>query len=486
MAQFKNYNIGPFWGASLGNPATNGSYLLYVNSDSVGYLCADGTYVYFEGSGFTYGLDSQGRDTVTSGTVTGIRHFNDLGESISVTSGIKNAPINSLFTLAKQDAKFTVSQFEQLALSGNDLLYMRARTDNAIINDVVNGWGGDDSIWAGTGNDEISGDSGHDRLGGDDGDDRIAGGFGNDQLWGGRGNDVMSGGAGTDIIDGGDGADTVFYLGNFKDLTIKENSAGFTVTSAEHGTDRLSNVERIATNDGVYEFNDATGKWDKISEANQRLMLTSTLETENGDSGNNTFQASVGTISQPSLDLIFGGAGNDKYEFKGNFQGQGVNNVHGLVYAYGGTGDDIITVGISTDRLVQNPSGTFRFFGEAGKDTLAGGAGADLIDGGSGDDKVNGGMGNDTLVGGRGYDVFQFNNSVASGASGAVRSGNDVITDFDADYDTLSFTNTVNLSLTETDNGLLVTATFKADGTVAGTVLLQNVYGDYTLNDLLT
>lgn len=486
MAQYSNYNIGPYWATSLGNPADNGSYLLYVADTEVGYLCADGTFIYLTGSGFTYGQDDQGRDILTGGTVTSIRHNSDIGAYIGEISNIKNAPATPLFSYAKMDGLTKVTNFEIAAMSGNDLIYMRNRADNAIIDDQASGWNGDDSIWAGTGNDSISGDSGHDRLGGDDGDDRVAGGSGNDQIWGGRGNDVVSGGSGTDIIDGGDGTDTVFYLGNFSDLTIKGTSIGFSVSSAEGGTDRLSNVERISTNDGVYEYNRSEGAWEKISDANQRLMLTSTMQTENGTSGNDKFQAVLGSIEQPSLDLIFGGIGNDTYQFNGFIGANGVNNAHGLIYGYGGTGDDVFSVSISNDPLVRNPTGTFRFFGEAGKDTLVGGAGSDYLDGGSGDDKINGGQGNDTLVGSRGYDVFTFTNIISTNPKiASTKSGSDVITDFLIGTDTLSFSNQTTQSVSETNEGLLVTATFNANGQVAGTVLLKGVYGDYSLSDLL-
>ena len=77
-------------------------------------------------------------------------------------------------------------------------------------------------------------------------------------------------------------------------------------------------------------------------------------------------------------------------------------------------------------------------WGRDGDDVIAGGAGDDGLYNGTGDDTVTGGVGDDTLwgcggddilTGGDGADVFAFRNAT----------GNDTITDFDADEDSLSF-----------------------------------------------
>jgi Ca2+-binding RTX toxin-like protein len=86
---------------------------------------------------------------------------------------------------------------------------------------VVNGEGGNDTIFGGRGND---------RLNGGDGNDRLYGGIGDDQLRGGAGDDRLSGGFGADSeLDGEAGND--FVRG---DATIDhiQNSSG--------GTDTLS------------------------------------------------------------------------------------------------------------------------------------------------------------------------------------------------------------------------------------------------------
>jgi Ca2+-binding RTX toxin-like protein len=64
------------------------------------------------------------------------------------------------------------------------------------------------------------------------------------------------------------------------------------------------------------------------------------------------------------------------------------------IYAYGGTGNDLLQGGRGNDLLV----------GGQGNDTLSGAGGNDYLDGGSDNDRLFGGDGNDHLEGGAGYD----------------------------------------------------------------------------------
>jgi Ca2+-binding RTX toxin-like protein len=88
--------------------------------------------------------------------------------------------------------------------------------------DIVNGFGGNDALFAGAGNDAIDGGSGNDEIGGGAGNDVIHGGAGNDILSGGTGNDTIYAGPGHDKIGCGPGNDTA-YIG-----------PGDTVRACEH------------------------------------------------------------------------------------------------------------------------------------------------------------------------------------------------------------------------------------------------------------
>ncbi len=84
-----------------------------------------------------------------------------------------------------------------------------------------------------------------------------------------------------------------------------------------------------------------------------------------------------------------------------------INGTDGLDFLSGQDGNDVL-------------------FGLDGADALSGGAGNDQLSGGMGDDWIDGGTGNDVLTGGAGADVFMFHNATQA-------TGNDRITDFDAD-----------------------------------------------------
>lgn len=89
--------------------------------------------------------------------------------------------------------------------------------------DIVNGGGGDDTIYGdhalrevgesvGTYEYDDPSYAGNDTLNGGAGEDLIYGNGGNDTIDGGAGIDTISGGAGADVIIGGSGADTFVYL----------------------------------------------------------------------------------------------------------------------------------------------------------------------------------------------------------------------------------------------------------------------------------
>ena len=128
-----------------------------------------------------------------------------------------------------------------------------------------------------------------------------------------------------------------------------------------------------------------------------------------GTDGDDTIDAGEGN------DYILGDAGDDTLT-----GGTGRDHVRG------GSGDDVIYGGAGID-ILRGDSGDDEIYGGAGRDTILGDAGDDTIDGGAGNDTIFGGSGDDTLTGGAGADTF-----VYTGVS-----GDDTITDFSLDVDTL-------------------------------------------------
>lgn len=84
--------------------------------------------------------------------------------------------------------------------------------------DLIQGNGGNDTLFGLLGDDELQGNSGRDILKGGTGDDLLSGGDGRDILKGGADNDTLFGGAGRDVLRGGAGID--FLNGNDGNATL--------------------------------------------------------------------------------------------------------------------------------------------------------------------------------------------------------------------------------------------------------------------------
>jgi Ca2+-binding RTX toxin-like protein len=237
--------------------------------------------------------------------------------------------------------------------------------------DVVNGFGGDDSIFLHFGNDVANGGDGNDTI-------RDYGG-GNDTMNGGNGNDRFYAGTGANTINGGEGTDTVSYRDSAIPAIVNLG-LGFGEAS---GSDRLISVES------------AEG-----SRFGDRIIGSESSNTLSGGDGSDTLEGLGGD------DLLWGGMGDDALS-----GGQGID------YLIGDAGDDVLSGGSEGDRL----------FGGAGSDGLYGDQGNDRLDGGAGQDRLRGGVGSDTMTGGTEADTFVFM-ALAAGER-------DTITDFQRGQD---------------------------------------------------
>ena len=166
-------------------------------------------------------------------------------------------------------------------------------------------------------------------------------------------------------------------------------------------------------------------------------------------------------VGTTQMDLVSGGGGTDIV-----VTGSGddfVSAGSGTDYVFTGSGDDIARGGSGNDYIV----------GGAGDDILLGDAGDDRIFGGEGDDTIMGGTGDDTMSGGTGSDIFLFGTD----------SGNDTITDFDVDEDTIDLSmlpgpiTFSDLTITTDEDGHAVIT----HSSLGGTITLQGVTpGDLT------
>jgi len=104
-----------------------------------------------------------------------------------------------------------VSQLSLFGDHGNDTI-----TNNTSLPSMIDGEGGNDTIYGGSGDDRIRGDgnpgfgSGQNTIFGRGGNDTIHGGDFTDEIWGGIGDDELHGGGGNDYLHGDDGADHLF------------------------------------------------------------------------------------------------------------------------------------------------------------------------------------------------------------------------------------------------------------------------------------
>ena len=396
--------------------------------------------------------------------------------------------------------------------------------------DRIGGGGMDDVLHGGAGADLVSGNMGDDEVEGGEGDDALYGGAGADTLRGGAGNDHLDEGEGHSTVDGGMGDDTLvggggpdaFMIGRtsghdvikdftagpgmfdhlavmdglqWTDLAFADTADGAQV-SWDGGSVLLEGVSKADLTQDDFMFGDAAdlppGLREPAGPADEAPTPSVagpevSREVQAGAAfdlladyvfGNRTLSFDIdenailrGTAAAETLtgssksDTVFGLAGDDN-----------ISGLAGDDHLQGGDGNDTMAGGDGMDRLM----------GEAGDDRLSGGAESDELMGGDGDDyldegaahgMLNGGMGDDTLVGGTGADAFM----------ASMDSGHDVVLDFEATgdaqgaFDHIAFMEGIqpaDVVVRDTAEGALVGWGMEADGTFAGSILLEGVSKD--------
>ncbi|MAU51320.1 MAG: type I secretion protein [Roseovarius sp.] len=380
-------------------------------------------------------------------------------------------------------------------------------------NDVVDGFGGDDTILSGAGDDTVFGGSGSDSVDGGAGDDLIIGDS-NDAGIGGRevfrwslapdpnDADPIEGGdeiqpfiqnTGTvevnyfvfaqtgpvdnsfadntqnveSIVTGGAPADTESSLSSMLegeasvDLKLQFSAP---VTDVSFQINDLDNLEHIQ----IFAFDPDDNLLPVTFTTGSGVSVTSPEEAVGAGSGtDDDAPHSLGvSIAGPVEQFII------RYSTpEGDSDGINVSDVYfnspeGIVDD-GAPGDDTLLGGDGSDTLL----------GEEGADTLDGGVGADLLLGGSGQDTLTGGVGDDTLDGGEGVDTLSggdardlliggFGDTVDGGTGDGGMPGDD--------FDTLDLS-----GVTPTDGSVeLTNVTIDADGdSRSGTAIIREASG---------
>ncbi|MDC0012464.1 hypothetical protein OAE29_04265 [Octadecabacter sp.] len=281
--------------------------------------------------------------------------------------------------------------------------------------------------------------SGDDTLDGGAGNDTLDGGSGDDTLDGGSGNDTLDGGAGINILNGGEGDDTYQFAhkgidtitdisgsdtlvvesvgetGDYRFRKLYQDSGDLILEGSRDGEASkvtMSGVENItwqAADDSYSDYTMTLGISGEASSDTNR-MYVGTLEDDTLISGSGDYVEGYGAEGDDTITILGGGswasgdAGHDTL-----IGGDGNDTLHGD-FGSGFAGNDILK-------------------GNGGDDNLIGSDGNDTLEGGSGNDLLLGGNDDDTLSGGAGSDTFVFKGEF----------GQDTITDYNSDEDTLEF-----------------------------------------------
>lgn len=146
----------------------------------------------------------------------------------------------------------------------------------------------------------------------------IDGGAGNDTVTGSAGNDIIRGNAGNDLLSGGDGEDTFTILGNPEGFDVFFGGTGTDTIRGSGWNDTLGLANVAGNLDGI-EAIDMGGGYDKVrlTSGNDWLDLSgiavSGVELIDAGAGDDIIIASAAT------DILYGGLGNDTFEFKTGF-----------------------------------------------------------------------------------------------------------------------------------------------------------------------
>ena len=260
--------------------------------------------------------------------------------------------------------------FTDQTLSLNSIVNILGTSANETLNGDASTLFGDDLIFGYGGNDTLNGLTGGDVLYGGDGTDTINGGDGNDTLFGEAGADTMNGGAGDDVMEGGAAADTYLY------------SAG------------SDTIREITNGNGV---NDILKFGSGITLSNLTFVRDLALDY----TGNNLWvnQGSNSTL----IEGQFVGTGIETLLFADN----STTSMTGVyVQTLGSEYSETIFGLTGYSETINGRDGADDIYGNDGNDILIGGEGVDALYGGTENDILNGESGEDFLDGQQGHDIY--------------------------------------------------------------------------------
>ena len=284
---------------------------------------------------------------------------------------------------------------ENLVLNANGGNDSFSATGNlaALIDIIVDGGAGDDTLLGSNGEDVILGGAGDDFADGQQGNDTALLGAGDDTF-------QWDPGDGSDVIEGQDGTDDMAFNGSAGDEIMEVSANGGRVRF----TRNLANI--------VMDLDDVESIVAKTLGGTDNVVVNDVsgtdLDTVTAD------LALVGGGNDNAADNVIANAtnGDDVAIVNGSGPSAQVSGLSALVSVSGAiAGSDRITVNaLAGDDVVEASglaanSALLTANGGDGDDVLIGGDGNDTLNGDAGDDVVIGGPGNDTIDGGTGGNV---------------------------------------------------------------------------------
>jgi Ca2+-binding RTX toxin-like protein len=308
--------------------------------------------------------------------------------------------------------------------------------------DALRGDSGTDRLLGGADNDRIHGELQDDFLYGEDGDDTLIGDHGIDVINSGPGTDWMRGGTNQDSYDGGSGSDTVSLAtatppGPTGEITGVQVDLRRGIVKGDGGTDAIRGTENvlgspydddiIGTGGGAVEGllgdDECTGFSQESCDSTPSDINRTHVRLEGGpDPGLMVVPRRGATDEVVTISVAGSGhrvAGPGTFNASGgceeNAGGVSCSSAGaplGYVVAFGGDGNDRITIGPGfpggttieldggngNDRLEGNANHDNLYAGQFGEDVLIGNGGGDALISEAGRDILIGGSGNDNLV----------------------------------------------------------------------------------------
>ena len=175
------------------------------------------------------------------------------------------------------------------------------------VRDVVN------ELLVGTaGPDTLEGAGGNDTLKGTGGDDTLRGNAGKDTLYGGAGNDLLNGGSGADRMEGGAGDDT-YFVDNLRDMVVEAAGMGVDTVKVRLGLNYTlgANLENLILLDSAGFIGKGNSLANVITgnDGNNTLMGFAGDDTLIGGLGGDVLSGGLGK------DILTGGSGRDFFVF---------------------------------------------------------------------------------------------------------------------------------------------------------------------------